>query len=82
MGLILRGHKEWKSSCAPSKADELSPDAQQALRDIVASILRRTGVGRGIPMPEAIDGTIELIERGFVVLEYNFFRQTYTLVPT
>lgn len=82
MGLILKGHEGWKSSCTPSKVDELPPDAQQALRDIVASILRRTGVGRGIPLTEAIDGTIALIERGFFVLEHDSARQTYMLVPT
>ncbi len=33
-------------------------------------------------MPEAIDGTIALIELGFVVLEHDVARKTYTLVPT
>jgi len=61
---------------------DLGPNSLKALHLIVGECLKNVGIGQALPDKEAIDATLELMNKGFLVLEYDPARQTYTLVPT
>ena len=58
---------------------ELSGLAQQALREIVRDCLRTNGLGLCMPEEQAVSAAIELIETGFVRLEYDPTNGAYWL---
>ncbi|UEX78622.1 hypothetical protein [Sediminicurvatus halobius] len=49
----------------------LSAIGESALREIVRDCLRANGLGADLPEERAISAAIELIENGFVRLEYD-----------